>query len=84
MEMLTFALVMATRQFRPYFQAHPIMVLTETPLKKVLQKLDASRCLVSWSIELSEFNIDYLPRHAIKGQALANFVAEFTNFPRRY
>ncbi|XP_075655082.1 uncharacterized protein LOC142625283 [Castanea sativa] len=32
-----------------------------------------------WSIELSEFDIQYRPRIAIKGQASADFIAEFTN-----
>ncbi|XP_075644399.1 uncharacterized protein LOC142615544 [Castanea sativa] len=32
-----------------------------------------------WSVELSEFDIQYRPRVAIKGQAVADFIAEFTN-----
>ncbi len=35
--------------------------------------------LIQWSIELSEFDIDYRPRTTIKAQALADFVAEFTS-----
>ena len=31
-----------------------------------------------WAIELREFDIKYHPQMAIKAQALANFVAEFT------
>ena len=34
---------------------------------------------MKWSIELSEFNIRYKPKTAIKGQILANFVMEFTS-----
>lgn len=32
---------------------------------------------MKWVIELSEFDISYQPRAAIKAQAMANFVAEF-------
>lgn len=64
---------------RPYFQAHKIRVLTEAPLKKVLQCSDTFEWLVNWSIELNEFDIDYLPRIAIKGQTLTDFVVELTN-----
>ena len=32
-----------------------------------------------WAIKLSEFDVQYHPRTAIKGQAVANFIAEFTN-----
>ena len=31
-----------------------------------------------WAIELSEFDIQYRPRTAIKGQAVADFIVEFT------
>jgi hypothetical protein len=41
-EKLAFALVMASRKLRPYFQAHTIWVLMEYPLRKVIQKLDLS------------------------------------------
>ena len=32
-----------------------------------------------WAIELSEFDIQYRPRTAIKGQIVADFIVEFTN-----
>ena len=31
-----------------------------------------------WAIELSEFDIQYRPQTAIKGQAMADFFAEYT------
>ena len=31
-----------------------------------------------WAIELSEFDIWYRPRTAIKGQVVADFIAKFT------
>ena len=34
--------------------------------------------MVQWAVELSQFDVDYRPRTAIKAQALADFVAEFT------
>lgn len=34
--------------------------------------------MVKWSMELSEFSIEFHPRKAIKAQALANFIVEFT------
>ena len=41
MEKLAFALIMASRKLRHYFQAHVINILTEHPLKKVMNKLEA-------------------------------------------
>ena len=31
-----------------------------------------------WAIELSKFDIQYRPRTAIKGQVVADFIAEYT------
>ncbi|XP_077223340.1 uncharacterized protein LOC143856945 [Tasmannia lanceolata] len=77
-EKLAYALVMAARKMRPYFQAHTIKVLTGQPLRQVLHRPDNSGRLVKWAVELSEFDIQYLPRSAIKAQVLADFVAECT------
>uniref|UniRef100_A0A2N9GLE6 Uncharacterized protein n=1 Tax=Fagus sylvatica TaxID=28930 RepID=A0A2N9GLE6_FAGSY len=79
MEKLAFALLIASRKLRPYFQAHSIVVLTDYPLRKAMNKPDAAGRLIQWSIEMSEFDIDYRPRTAIKAQALADFIAEFTH-----
>uniref|UniRef100_A0A2N9HZF6 Uncharacterized protein n=1 Tax=Fagus sylvatica TaxID=28930 RepID=A0A2N9HZF6_FAGSY len=79
MEKLAFALVTAARKLRPYFQAHTIVLLTNHPLRKAMNKPDAAGRLIQWSIELSEFDIDYRPRTAIKAQALADFIVEFTS-----
>jgi hypothetical protein len=81
MEKLAFALTIASRKLRPYFQAHTTSVLTEYPLKKVLWKLDLSGRLANWAIELGDFDIKFLPRNATKGQALADFLVEFTKLP---
>ena len=45
---------------------------------QVLQNPEVSRRLTKWTIELGEFDIKFMPRTAVKGQAVANFVAEFT------
>ena len=77
-EKLAFALITISRKLRHYFKAYVINVMTDHPLKKVMNKLEVVGRLIQWAVELSEFDIRYRPRHAIKAQALANFVAEFT------
>ena len=79
MEKLILALVTAAQKLRPYFQAHTIEVPTEYPLKQVLHKPETFRRLIKWAIELSEFDIRYKPKTAIKGQVLTDFVMEFTS-----
>uniref|UniRef100_A0A2N9FPT8 Reverse transcriptase domain-containing protein n=1 Tax=Fagus sylvatica TaxID=28930 RepID=A0A2N9FPT8_FAGSY len=50
----------------PYFQAHSIVVLTDYPLRKAMNKPDAAGRLIQWSIEMSEFDIDYRTSHCDK------------------
>ncbi|KAL0288369.1 UNVERIFIED_CONTAM: Ribonuclease HI [Sesamum angustifolium] len=46
------------------------------PPKQTLGKLDTSEHLVKLAVELSEYDITYLPRTIIKAQALAGFISE--------
>ena len=48
-------------------------------MKQVLHKPETSERLMKWAIELSEFDIRYKPKTAIKGQILVDFVMEFTS-----
>ena len=79
MEKLILALVTAAQKFCPYFQAHTIEIPTEYPMKQVLHKPETLGRLMKWAIELSEFDIRYKQKTAIKGQILADFVMEFTS-----
>ena len=78
MEKLILALVTTSKKLRPYFQAHTVEVPTEYPMKQILHKLETFGRLIKWAIELSEFDIRYKPRTAVKGQILADFDMEFT------
>ena len=39
---------------------------------------EAARRMALWAVELSEFDIQYHPRMDVKGQVVADFIAEFT------
>ncbi|KAL0405116.1 UNVERIFIED_CONTAM: hypothetical protein Slati_3825500 [Sesamum latifolium] len=75
-EKMALALVVTARRLRPYFLSHPVGVKTNTPLKQTLGKPDTSGRLVKCAVELSEYDISYLPRMTIKAQALADFISE--------
>lgn len=36
-----------------------------------------------WSVKLSESYIEYLPQNAVKWKIFAEFIAKFTNFPKK-
>ncbi|XP_074356320.1 uncharacterized protein LOC141696023 [Apium graveolens] len=77
MEKLVYALILAARKLRPYFQAHQIEVHTAYLLRHILHKPKSSRRMLKWAVELGQFNLEYCPRTSIKGQALADFILEF-------
>ena len=79
-EKLAFALINSARRLRPYFQAHTIKGLTKHPLRKILQNLNLLGRLVSWAIELGEFDIEFHLRTSLNGQVLADIFVEFCNF----
>ncbi|XP_064992418.1 uncharacterized protein LOC135629158 [Musa acuminata AAA Group] len=77
-EKLALTLVLSARKLRPYFQAYTVEVITDQPLRQVLTKFDVAGWLLKWAVELGEHDIRYVPRTAIKAQAVADFIAELT------
>ncbi|GKC05683.1 reverse transcriptase domain-containing protein [Tanacetum coccineum] len=73
---LALALRHASRRLRRYFEAHPITVITDQPIKNVLSKADTSGRLAPYSVELAAYNITYEPHSVVKGQILADFINE--------
>ncbi|GKV35996.1 hypothetical protein SLEP1_g44183 [Rubroshorea leprosula] len=78
-EKAALAVVVTARKLRPYFQSHPIIVMTDQPLRQILQKPKCSRRLIKWAVELGEFQIAFQQRSTIRAQALADFVVECTS-----
>ena len=76
LEQAALALRTATQKLRPYFQAHPVVVLTNLPLRGTIHKPDLSERMARWAMELSEYGIQYKTRLSKKGQVLADFLAE--------
>nr|GEX25131.1 hypothetical protein [Tanacetum cinerariifolium] len=59
-----------------YFEAHRIRVITDQPINQILNKPKVSKKLAKYAVELGEYNITHVPRNAIKGQVLADFINE--------
>ncbi|XP_065622281.1 uncharacterized protein LOC136064453 [Quercus suber] len=78
LEKAILAVVLGTRKLPHYFQAHTVVVLTQLLLKTVLQSADYTGRIAKWGTILGAFDIKYMPRTSVKGQILANLMAEFT------
>jgi len=64
LEKVALAVVFSARRLHHYFQSFTIMIMTDLPIRKVLQKPDVAGRMARWAVELSEFDI---PRGPIKG-----------------
>ena len=78
MQKLLYALPITSRKRRHYFESHKITMVTDFPLGDILHNRDATGRISKWAVELGALNIDFTPRKAIKSQALADFVANWT------
>ena len=78
LEKLALAQIVTGRKLRPYFQAHPIVLVTSFPINLVLHKPEVSGRLAKWAVELGEYDVIFRPATTIKSQVLADFVAEFS------
>ena len=75
---LLYAVLMVTLKLLHYFTDHEVMVFTSYPLGEVIRNQDTTGRISKWALELMGHDIRYIPRTAIKSQALADFIAEWT------
>ena len=81
LEKAILAVVHATRKLPHYFQAHTVVILTQLPLKSILQSADYTGRIAKWGTILGAFDIKYMPRTSVKGQVLTDPVVEFAELP---
>jgi hypothetical protein len=79
MEKITYAVIMAARKLRHYFEGHRIRVITNQPLNNLFANREASTRIIKWGTELLEYIVDFERRSAIKSHVLANFVVDWTS-----
>jgi hypothetical protein len=76
---LLYTVIMTTRKLKHYFLAHIVRVVSDRPLARVLQSKEAIRRVVQWAIKIGQYDVEFVPRWAIKSQTLADFIAEWTD-----
>ena len=77
LEKAILVVVHGTRKLPHYFQSHMVIVLTQLLLRSFLWNVDYTGRIAKWGMILGAFDIKYIPRTSIKGQVLADLVAEF-------
>jgi hypothetical protein len=78
LEKVLYAVLMASRKLRYYFQAYRIIVPSSQPLKDIMRNKEATGRIGKWAVVLNEFTIDYVHRSSIQSQVLADFIAGWT------
>nr|GEV42645.1 reverse transcriptase domain-containing protein [Tanacetum cinerariifolium] len=68
MEKLALSLIHMTRRLRRYFEAYPVKVITDQPIKNILNNTKTFEKLAKYAAELGAYNITFIPRNAVKGQ----------------
>ena len=81
LEKAILAVVHATRKPPHYFQSYTIVILIQLPLRSLLRSADFGERIVKWGTILRAFDIKYMLRTSVKGQVLADLVAEFAESP---
>ena len=69
---------MASQKLKQYFQGHPITVVSSAPLGDIIQNREATGRIAKWAIELGPYGLKYVPRTAVKSQALVDFINDWT------
>jgi ribonuclease HI len=78
-EKIAYAVIMAARKLKHYFEGHKMRVITNQPLSNLFANREASTRIIKWGAELSEYVVDFERRSAIKSQVLTDFVVDWTS-----
>ena len=71
------ALVWATHRLRQYMLNYTTWLVSKMdPVKYIFEKPALTRRIVQWQVLLSEFDIVFVTQKAIKGSALADYIAQ--------
>ena len=75
-EKICLALMFAVKKLRHYLQAHSVRLISRVDsIKYLISKSVLNGRTTKWALLLQEFDINYVPQKAVKGQALTDFLA---------
>jgi hypothetical protein len=78
LEKISYAVVMASRKLRHYFEAFKVRVTSDRGLGELFRNPEASVRIAKWAAKLFGYHITFEPRTTIKSQVLTDFIVDWT------
>jgi len=76
-EKICLSLIFAIQKLRHYMQAYTVQVISKAdPIKYILSRPILNGRLAKWAIILKQYDLVYVAQRAVKGHALADFLAD--------
>ena len=75
---MCYGIYFTAKKLKQYLQEHVVTVVSTAPIGEIIGCRDASSRVAKWAIQLAGHTILYEPRTAIKSQALADFLVDWT------
>ena len=82
-EKFILTIIITVRRLCHYFDTHQVIVLTDLPLRSVMQSPYSSGCMMKYVLELCGFGVQFQHRDAQKAQFLADFLVEYTGLQEK-
>jgi hypothetical protein len=76
LEKISYAVVMASRKLRHYFEAFKVRVTLDRGLGELFRNPEASARIAKCAAELSGYHFTFEPRTTIKSQVLVDFIVD--------
>jgi hypothetical protein len=76
---LLYAILMTTKKLKHYFLAYTVQLVSDRSLARVLQSREVMGRITQWTVEIDQYDVEFISRWAIKSEALTDFIAEWTD-----
>jgi hypothetical protein len=76
---LFYTVLITTRKLKHYLLAHTVQFVSDWPLTRVLQSKEPTGQIAQWAVEIGQYDVEFVLRRAIKSQAFADFIVEWTD-----